>query len=116
MRAFSRRVQQEGALDLTQGDYKNADFAPHPEVVSDSPHFVETQRSLSGRSSRRSSLAHWTNSFAFFEGAWETLQPRIADGTFVIRNSSAAVALRAIPTLTRAQQAAIVDAHARGRA
>jgi aspartate/methionine/tyrosine aminotransferase/phosphoenolpyruvate carboxylase len=33
VRAFSRRVQQEGALDLTQGDYKNADFAPHPEVV-----------------------------------------------------------------------------------
>jgi aspartate/methionine/tyrosine aminotransferase/phosphoenolpyruvate carboxylase len=30
---FARRVQQEGALDLTQGDYKNADFAPHPEVV-----------------------------------------------------------------------------------
>src|SRR5512142_409868 len=33
VRIFSRRVQQEGALDLTQGDYKNADFAPHPEVV-----------------------------------------------------------------------------------
>ncbi len=33
MRAFTRRVQEEGALDLTQGDYKNADFAPHPEVV-----------------------------------------------------------------------------------
>ena len=33
VRQFSRRVQQEGALDLTQGDYKNADFAPHPEVV-----------------------------------------------------------------------------------
>lgn len=33
VRFFSRRVQQEGALDLTQGDYKNADFAPHPEVV-----------------------------------------------------------------------------------
>src|SRR5215210_6704833 len=33
VRAFARRVQQEGALDLTQGDYKNADFAPHPEVV-----------------------------------------------------------------------------------
>ena len=33
VRLFSRRVQQEGALDLTQGDYKNADFAPHPEVV-----------------------------------------------------------------------------------
>jgi aspartate/methionine/tyrosine aminotransferase/phosphoenolpyruvate carboxylase len=33
VRFFSRRVQQEGALDLTQGDYKNADFKPHPEVV-----------------------------------------------------------------------------------
>ena len=33
VRVFARRVQQEGALDLTQGDYKNADFAPHPEVV-----------------------------------------------------------------------------------
>ncbi|HEX5650815.1 MAG TPA: phosphoenolpyruvate carboxylase [Steroidobacteraceae bacterium] len=33
VRQFARRVQQEGALDLTQGDYKNSDFAPHPEVV-----------------------------------------------------------------------------------
>jgi aspartate/methionine/tyrosine aminotransferase/phosphoenolpyruvate carboxylase len=33
VRFFTRRVQQEGALDLTQGDYKNADFKPHPEVV-----------------------------------------------------------------------------------
>ncbi len=33
VRAFARRVQQEGALDLTQGDYRNSDFAPHPEVV-----------------------------------------------------------------------------------
>ncbi len=33
VRAFARRVQQVGALDLTQGDYKNADFAPHPEVA-----------------------------------------------------------------------------------
>jgi putative multiple sugar transport system substrate-binding protein len=49
------------------------------------------------------------NSFAFLEGAWETLQPRIADGTFVIRNSSAAVSLRGHATLTRAQQAAIID-------
>lgn len=29
VRLFARRVEQEGALDLTQGDYKNADFAPH---------------------------------------------------------------------------------------
>ena len=42
-------------------------FEPQPEVVSDSPHLVETQRSVSGRSSRLSSLAHCTYSFAAFE-------------------------------------------------
>ena len=34
------------------------------------------------------------NAFIFFEGAWETIQPKIADGTFVIKNSSEAVALQ----------------------
>ncbi len=48
------------------------------------------------------------NSFQFLEGAWEKLQPRIVDGTFVIRNSSVAVGLQGNPTLTRDQQAAIV--------
>ena len=48
------------------------------------------------------------NTFVFFEGAWETLQPKIADGTFVIRNSSEAVALQGKATLTHAQQAAII--------
>jgi len=48
------------------------------------------------------------NSFAFLEGAWEKLQPRIADGTFVIRNSSLAVALQGNPTLTRDQQGRII--------
>ena len=48
------------------------------------------------------------NSFAFLEGAWEKLQPRIADGTFVIRNSSLAVALQGNPTLTREQQGRII--------
>ena len=48
------------------------------------------------------------NSFAFLEGAWEKLQPRIADGTFVIRNSSLAVALQGNPTLTRDQQDRII--------
>jgi putative multiple sugar transport system substrate-binding protein len=43
------------------------------------------------------------NFFTFLEGAWEKLQPRIADGTFVIRNSSLAVALQGNPTLTRDQ-------------
>lgn len=48
------------------------------------------------------------NSFLFLEGAWEKLQPKIADGTFVIRNSSVAVGLQGYPTLTRDQQAAII--------
>ncbi len=47
-------------------------------------------------------------SFAFLEGAWEKLQPRIADGTFVIRNSSLAVALQGNPSLTRDQQGRII--------
>jgi putative multiple sugar transport system substrate-binding protein len=29
-----------------------------------------------------------TNAFSFFKGAWKVLQPKIADGTFVIANSS----------------------------
>jgi len=48
------------------------------------------------------------NSFLFLEGGWEKLQPRIADGTFVIRNSSLAAALQGNPTLTREQQSAII--------
>lgn len=48
------------------------------------------------------------NAFLFFEGAWNILQPKIADGTFVIRNSSEAVAVQDKPTLTRDEQAAII--------
>lgn len=48
------------------------------------------------------------NAFLFFEGAWEVLQPKIADGTFVIKNSSEAVGLQSNPTLTRDQQAKII--------
>ncbi len=48
------------------------------------------------------------NSFLLLQGAWKKLQPKIADGTFVIRNSSAAVALQDSPTLTRSQEAAII--------
>ncbi len=32
------------------------------------------------------------NAFIFFEGAWSVLQPKIADGTFVIKNSCEALA------------------------
>ncbi|WP_246942821.1 sugar ABC transporter substrate-binding protein [Bacillus pinisoli] len=41
------------------------------------------------------------NAFLFFEGAWSVLQPKIADGTFVIANSSEAEALKDKSTLTR---------------
>jgi ABC-type sugar transport system ATPase subunit len=43
------------------------------------------------------------NTFLFFEGAWKVLQPKIADGTFVIKNSSQAVALQGIAQLTHDQ-------------
>ena len=48
------------------------------------------------------------NAFIFFEGAWKVLQPKIADGTFVIKNSSEAVALQGKADLTRDEQAKIV--------
>ena len=48
------------------------------------------------------------NAFIFFEGAWEKIQPKIADGTFVIKNSSEAVNLQSKPKLTRDEQAKII--------
>jgi len=48
------------------------------------------------------------NSFLFFQGAWETLQPKIADGTFIIRNSSEAVKLKNKKNLTREEMGKII--------
>ena len=48
------------------------------------------------------------NAFIFFEGAWGVLQPKIADGTFRIVNSSEAVALQDKAELTREEMAAII--------
>jgi len=48
------------------------------------------------------------NAFLFFEGAWNKLQPKIADGTFVIKNSAEAVALQAKAKLTREEMAKII--------
>lgn len=48
------------------------------------------------------------NAFIFFEGAWGVLQPKVADGTFVIKNSSEAIALQDKATLTRDEQAKII--------
>ena len=49
------------------------------------------------------------NSFLFLQGAWEKLQPRITDGTFVIRNSSLVVALQGNATLTRDRQGRVIS-------
>jgi ABC-type sugar transport system ATPase subunit len=51
--------------------------------------------------------ANDNNAFQFFQGAWNVLQPRIADGTFVVKNSSRAASLQQNDTLTREQQRAI---------
>lgn len=48
------------------------------------------------------------NSYLFFQGAWEVLQPKIADGTFIVRNSSEAEKLKDTKDLTRDQQSAII--------
>jgi putative multiple sugar transport system substrate-binding protein len=48
------------------------------------------------------------NAFIFFQGAWNKLQPKIADGTFVIKNSSEAVAVQNQATLTRDQESKII--------
>ena len=48
------------------------------------------------------------NAFIFFEGAWGVLQPKIADGTFVIKNSSEAIALQDKAELTREEQSQII--------
>lgn len=48
------------------------------------------------------------NAFLFFEGAWDVLQPKIADGTFVIKNSNEAVNLQSKATLTRDEMSKII--------
>ncbi|MDC3418227.1 sugar ABC transporter substrate-binding protein [Aquibacillus salsiterrae] len=48
------------------------------------------------------------NAFLFFEGAWSVLQPKIADGTFVIANSSEAEALKDKAELSRDEMGKIL--------
>ena len=50
-----------------------------------------------------------SNAFLFFEGAWKVLQPKIADGTFVIKNSDQAAQYKTIETLNADQKAAIFN-------
>ncbi|MBN2221189.1 MAG: sugar-binding protein [Vallitaleaceae bacterium] len=49
------------------------------------------------------------NAFLFFEGAWNVLQPKIADGTFVVQNSSKAVEYKDKAVLTRDEMAQIIE-------
>jgi putative multiple sugar transport system substrate-binding protein len=48
------------------------------------------------------------NAFLFFEGAWKVLQPKIADGTFKVANSSEAVTLKGKQELSREEIAKII--------
>ena len=48
------------------------------------------------------------NAFIFFEGAWSVLQPKIADGTFKIANSSEAEALKDKADLSREEISKII--------
>ena len=48
------------------------------------------------------------NAFLFFQGAWSQVQPKIADGTFVIENSSEAIALQNKAMLSREEMAKII--------
>jgi putative multiple sugar transport system substrate-binding protein len=48
------------------------------------------------------------NAFLFFEGAWKALQPKIADGTFKIANSSEAEGLKDTAELSRDQMSKIL--------
>ncbi len=49
------------------------------------------------------------NAYMFFEGAWKVLQPKIADGTFVIYNSSRALSKKANLELSRSDMETIFD-------
>lgn len=48
------------------------------------------------------------NAFLFFEGAWSVLQPKIADGTFVVQNSSEAIKLKGKAKLSREEMGKII--------
>jgi len=49
------------------------------------------------------------NAYIYFEGAWNILQPKIADGTFIVRNCEKAVEFMEKPVLTREEQTALLS-------
>lgn len=50
-----------------------------------------------------------SNAYLYFEGAWEKLQPKIKDGTFVIANSSEALKVKNKLKLSHAEQNRIIE-------
>ena len=48
------------------------------------------------------------NAFIFFDGAWSVLQPKIADGTFIVQNSTEAVKLMSKAKLSREELGKII--------
>jgi putative multiple sugar transport system substrate-binding protein len=50
-----------------------------------------------------------SNSFMFFKGAWEVLQPKINDGTFVVKNSSFANTFKDKSILTENEEGSLVS-------
>lgn len=49
------------------------------------------------------------NAFLFFEGAWNKLQPKIADGSFIVQNSTKAVEYMNKAVLTRVEMGEIIE-------
>ena len=49
------------------------------------------------------------NAFLFFEGAWNKLQPKIADGTFIVKNSTKAIEYKDKAVLTREEMGLIIE-------
>lgn len=50
-----------------------------------------------------------SDTFVFFQSVWSVLQPKISDGTFVVRNSSEAAGLQDRPVLTKEEAERIID-------
>ena len=55
------------------------------------------------------------NSFSYFRGYWNSLQPKIADGTFIVRNSDVAMEYKDIYDLTHEQLSEIMGTAATAR-
>jgi putative multiple sugar transport system substrate-binding protein len=101
--AYDRLILDTGAVDY------NVTFDNQAVGAAQAQYLIDKAGATKGSNLfLYAGAASDNNSFLFLEGAWEKLQPRIFDGTFVIRNSSEAVGLQANPTLTHDQLSRII--------